>query len=164
MIAIKITQQKDFMGKLLTTDVFDYFLVNDATIETFNTFHIDGKIHKNFYSEDDKEIIDNKEYSSWKTLRPTCFDLIKGKRTPLGFKFVFYLNDEEKNKLISEHGNSILPQQVSLGLNIKYSNGEMILTTGTAFNIFTLDKEIEKNWDTYIQGFLDKNNIEYELL
>lgn len=165
MIAIKIQRQKDFMGKLLTSEVFDAFLVNEATIETFNTFHIDGKIHKDFYKSDTQsDDIPVNEFSSWKELRPICLDLIKGKRTPLGFKFIFYLDNSSKKELIVTTGSDILPEQVSLGLNIKYSGGEMVLTTGTAFNIFTLDKEIEKAWDTYIPSFLDKNNIEYELL
>lgn len=165
MIAIKIQRQKDFMGKLLASEVFDAFLVNEATIETFNTFHIDGKIHKDFYKSDaQSDDIPVNEFSSWKELRPICLNLIKGKRTPLGFKFIFYLDDSSRKELIAANGSDILPEQVNLGLNIKYSGGEMVLTTGTAFNIFTLDKEIEKAWDSYIPSFLDKNNIEYELL
>lgn len=165
MIAIKIQRQKDFMGKLLASEVFDAFLVNEATIETFNTFHIDGKIHKDFYKSDTQsDDIPVYEFSSWKELRPICLDLIKGKRTPLGLKFIFYLDDSSRKELIAANGSDILPEQINLGLNIKYSGGEMVLTTGTAFNIFTLDKEIEKAWDSYIPSFLDKNNIEYELL
>ena len=162
-------KQKDFMTKILATDIFDFFLVNEITIETYNTFNINGKINKEFYNDsalDDKaeSSVNADKYSNWSTLRPVCLNLIKGKRTPLGFKFVFYLDDAHKSKLISENEIGILPDQVVLGLNIKYANGEMILTTGTAYNIFTLDKELEKVWDNYIPGFLDKNNIEYEIL
>ncbi|SFP53200.1 hypothetical protein SAMN04487928_103109 [Butyrivibrio proteoclasticus] len=165
MIAIRIQKQKDFMGKLLTSEIFDTFLVNEATIETFNTFHIDGKLHKDFYnSVDSSDYIPDSDFSLWKNLRPICLDLIKGKRTPLGFRFIFYLGGSLREALINASGSDILPEQVNLGLNIKYSSGEMILTTGTAFSIFTLDKEIEKAWDSYIPSFLDKNNIEYELL
>jgi len=169
MKAIKIQSQKDFMTKILTTDIFDFFLVNEITIETYNTFNINGRINNEFYndvdSDDNTKLTDKaNQYSTWSVLRPVCFNLIKGKRTPLGFKFVFYLDDENKAKLISENEISILPEQVVLGLNIKYANGEMILTSGTAFNIFTLDKELEKAWDSYIPSFLDKNNIEYEIM
>ena len=124
MIAIKIQRQKDFMGKLLASEVFDAFLVNEATIETFNTFHIDGKIHKDFYKTDaQSDDIPANEFSSWKELRPICLDLIKGKRTPLGFKFIFYLGDSPKKELIATTGSDILPEQVRLGLNIKYAAG-----------------------------------------
>ncbi len=169
MIAIKITKQKDFMGKLLTSELFDSYLVNEVTIETFNTFNIDGKINKAFYdvnpaSDESDASQAIAEYSSWSALRPICLELMKGKRTPLGFKFIFYLDNTAKAQLVSSSGSDILPENVSLGLNIKFSGSEMIITTGCAYNTFTLDKEIEKVWDAYIPKFLDNNAIEYEIL
>ena len=92
MIAVKISSKKDFMAKLLTTELFDSYYVEEATIETFNTFNIDGHINRDFYKNDDLEgesaVPD--EYSKWSELRTLCFDLIKGKRTPLGFKFILH--------------------------------------------------------------------------
>ena len=168
MIAIKILKQKDFMAKLLTSDIFDNYLVNELTIETYNTFHIDGKINKAFYDnnstdeDDSSKTLDN--YSTWSTLRPICLDLIKGKRTPLGFKFIFYLKEDSKTKIINSADSDLLPEQVNLGLNVKFTGSEMQITTGCAYNIFTLEKEIEKKWDEYIPRFLDNSNIEYEIL
>ena len=40
------------MAQLLKGNLFDSFLLEEATIETFNTFTIDGRIHKEFYSEE----------------------------------------------------------------------------------------------------------------
>ena len=45
MIALQIADTKTFMQKLLLTDTFDRFLMLEATITTFNTFHIDGTLH-----------------------------------------------------------------------------------------------------------------------
>ena len=162
MIALMISNKKDFMARLLTTDLFDSFLVEEATIDTFNTFHIEGKIHREFYKNDDDYSEDNTlpEYSSWSDLKTTCFDLIKGKRTPLGFKFTFHPSNDIKAKVLANAGLPVNPEDVLLGLNIRFSSGNIILTTGCAFKTFTLDKTIEKAWDEFIPSFLNNSNID----
>ncbi len=166
MIAIKINNKKEFMSKLLVSELFDKFYVEEATIDTFNTFHIDGKLHKDFYKNDPDftEESFSDALSSWETLKPVCFSLIKGKRTPLGFKFIFHAGKALKNSIIQNADASFNAEDVTLGLNIRFSNGEVILTTGTAFSTFTMDKTIEKAWDSYIPSFLEKSDISTELL
>lgn len=165
MIALKILQQKNFMAKLLTTELFDSFLVEEVTIDTFNTFTIDGRIHKEFFKdseETDKTI--NSEFSCWSRIRPIALSLIKGKQTPLGFKFILHLSDSDKLALLSDADMDISPDQISLGINLRFSQGEVIITTGVSYNIFTLDKSAEKAWDEYIPSFLESNGIEADLL
>ena len=156
------------MSKLLASELFDLFQVEEAEVTTFNTFHIDGRIHKDFYKDvpagaDSADAMPG-EYSTWKDMKPICYELIKGKRTPLSFKFVFYLNEEAKSRLIKEADAGIDDSQVRLGLNIRFINSDVILTTGCAISIFTLDKSIEKAWDNYIPSFLDNNSIDNEIL
>ena len=55
MIAIKIMKQKNFMAKLLTSELFDNFLVEEVVIDTYNTFTVDGHIHNEFYKNADDE-------------------------------------------------------------------------------------------------------------
>ena len=50
MIALQIKEVKSFMGKLLGTECFDSFLLEEAVITTYNTFHIDGRINREFFS------------------------------------------------------------------------------------------------------------------
>ncbi len=166
MIAIKIQKQKNFMSKLLTTELFDSCLVEEATIETYNTFSIDGRIHKEFYKDtnEDQEDIPQEEFSKWEKLRPICLELIKGKRTPLGFKFVLHLDKNSKDKLFQGIDSDISADQVSFGIIIKYAQGEVFITTGVSYSIFTLDKEAEKAWDKYIPSFLESNGIETEIM
>ena len=80
MIALKITNIKQFMGKLLGSETFDSFLLEEASISTYNTFFIDGHQNKDFYTTEEWNDQDIRPYdfSMWKTLRPLCFDLIKG--------------------------------------------------------------------------------------
>ena len=162
MIAVKISSKKDFMAKLLTTELFDNYYVEEATIETFNTFNIDGHINRDFYRNDDPEgesaVPD--EYSKWSELRTLCFDLIKGKRTPLGFKFILHPDNKTKNRIVESAGAGLNPSEVLLGINIRFTGDTIIITTGTAFKIFSLDKTIEKAWDEYIPSFMSHSGID----
>ena len=165
MIALRIKQQKNFMAKLLTTDLFDTFVVEEATIDTFNTFSIDGRIHKEFYKDSDEpEASSDSEFSGWSKIRPIALSLIKGRQTPLGFKFILHLGNDKKTELLKDADMDISPDQLSLGINIRYSQGEVIITTGVSYAIFTLDKSAEKAWDEYIPSFLESNDIEADLL
>ena len=166
MIAIKVLKQKQFMAKLLTTELFDDFLVETATIDSFNTFSIDGRIHKDFYKDTNTspEVIPTEAFSKWKKLRPICLELIKGKQTPLGFKFILHLSDLQKSVFFQGIDSDISQDQVDFGINIKFASGEVVITTGIAYSIFTLDKEAEKAWDNYIPSFLESNGIETDLL
>ena len=93
MILCKIKDKKDFMGKLLTGDIFDSFLLKEALICGPVPFHIDGHINRAFFDETDGDNSYASTYESipWKDIRPVCFDLIKGKKTPTRFSFVLYV-------------------------------------------------------------------------
>ena len=109
MIALKLTNVKACMSHLLLMDTFDSFLLIEGEIMTFNTFKIDGFIQKNFYTSEELEQMGTlPEYAYWKQLREYCFSLIKGKKTPLGFRFVFSLSPKNIARLI---------EQNKLGLN-----------------------------------------------
>ena len=71
------------MSKFLAGDAFDSFLLEQATISTYNTFTIDGRQNRDFYTleEWEDQEIRPYEFTAWKKIRPVCFDLIKGKRT-----------------------------------------------------------------------------------
>ena len=166
MIAIRITKQKIFMSKLLTTDLFDLFLLEEAQIDTYNTFRIDGRIHREYYKDSffDDTSLPSEEFTRWGKLRPICLDLIKGKVTPLSFRFVLHLDNSSKEKLISQSEINLSPDQITFGLNISFSSGEVIMTTGISTNVFTLDKSAEKAWDKYVPGFMESNGISTEIL
>ena len=50
MISLQITDIKDFMAKLLKTDLFDHFLMPEAVITTSVTCHIDGTLNTSFFA------------------------------------------------------------------------------------------------------------------
>ena len=92
MTALQIKNTKNFMNMLLVNGEFDDFEVEEAAVATFNTFHIDGRIVREFFSEDEIRELEEKEelseFSKWRDIRPVCFQLIKGKKTPVSFHVV----------------------------------------------------------------------------
>ena len=165
MIAVKINNIKDFMTKLLVKDTFDNLYVSEATISTYNTFQINGLINKNFYTSEEPESNDSAEYSLWKKLRPFCFELIKGSKTPSFLKIIFLLATEDITKLIEKNDLGFTLDDINgLVLNIKYSEGEITCITGSSIKLFTMDKSLEHAFDSYVKQFLSQNNIDFEEL
>ena len=165
MILCKINDKKDFMGKLLAGECFDSFLLKEAAIYGFVPYQIDGHINKAFFGDesDDSAAFTAYEYAQWKDIRPVCFDLIKGKRTPTKFIFVLYLKPEAMTAMFDKAGISATESLVqNLILNIRFEQGEMSITTAVDYSGFTLDKHAEQLWDTTTMKFLDKKEIFYE--
>lgn len=164
MTSYKITNKKDFMGKLLAGDCFSSFLLKEAGIHSYVPFTIDGHINKDFFegSEETAESLTS-PYVPWDMVRPTCFDLIKGKRTPTSFQFVLYLKPESMEALFAKE--ELAPADFliqNLILNIRFEKGELTLTTAVDYSGFSLDKSGEQLWDLTIRKFLSKKEIAFE--
>lgn len=162
MIALALTDVKECMGKLLLSETFDPFYFIEGEIVTFSTFTIDGYLKKDFY---DAENAPEREYALWKDVREFCFSIIKGKRTPLSFKFILGLSDSNIEKLLLQQELDFKPQDVrGLYINLKYDGQNLQCTTGTAMNLFTMDKSLEQAWDKMVQKFFTQKEIKYEVL
>lgn len=167
MLALKIIDIKDFMNKLLIQDTFDQFEMIESSITTFNTFSIDGKLHTDFFDSDYQNSLKeaNCNYSLWKDLKPYCFSIIRGKRTPVQFKFIFQLPSRQTAAFLFQQNCSISPDSVGgLFLNIHYKNKELYCTTGIGFRTFVADSSVKIIWDSYVSSFLRKHNIAFEQL
>ena len=155
------------MGKLLSSEAFDSFLVEEASVSTYNTFLIDGHQNRDFYSTEeweDKEIRPY-DFSTWKQIRPICYSLIKGTKTPCAFKFILHVIPDYVASILKGSDTGITPQQIkALVLTIKYDGTTLTLVTGTAFHTFIMDKTVDIMWDTAVKKFLDKREIAFEEL
>lgn len=165
MIALELTDIKDFMNKLLRSEVFDHFLLQEAMITSSATYTINGQITKGFYS--DEEIaelhLEGCRFLPFSLLKGNCFDLIKGKKTPSAFRFVFLLSPTNMEKTIAAVGSSYKPSDVTgMYINLKYQNQLLSLTTGIAYNVFSTDKTLESEWDKMVIKFLKQNEISFE--
>ena len=64
MIALNIEEMKPFTTKLFVGEVFDRFLVKEASVTTYNTFTIDGAIRSGYYTAEEKEALNLGELST----------------------------------------------------------------------------------------------------
>ena len=164
MKAFKILNIKQFMTTLLSTEVFDLFYLEEAVITTYNTFTIDGHINFEFYPSEILNQMDSiSNFSSYKSIKPILFSLIKGKYTPISFRISLLIPKEKKgrfeeqiNKLQDDNGIS------NFTLNIKYDGTSIILITSTALETFQLNHDSSKQWDENMSYWLFSNQIEWE--
>ncbi len=155
MLALRITSLTNFMNQLLTGDVFDPFLLEEAVIAMAVTYTIDGHIHKEFYPEEERgaDMLPY-ELKPWSEVKGLCFDLIKGRRTPLHFKFVLHLKPEQTVKLFAKEQVADPSVVKALALTVKYDEKGALLTTGIAYNTFVMDREPERIWDRAVLQYL----------
>ena len=162
MIALKIEEQKVFTSGLFVGEMFDSFLVREVQIVTFNTFSIDGRIRRGYYSAEESEERNLEEFSQWKTIKPFCFSVIKGKHLPESFRVVLMLSEDAKGRLLSKRLPQTSAETVGgLYLNIQYENNEMRVVTGTSMKTFTMDKSVEWEWDACVREFLKKWKVAF---
>ena len=161
MIALKLTNRKLFMKHLLLTETFDHFLFIEGEITTFSKFSIDGYLQKSFFEDTEQP---NVEFSFWKQIRDYCFSIIKGKQTPLNFKFIFSLSPENTARLITQNQLDFHPEDVQgLYLNIRFDGTDLLCITGTSLKTFSMDRSLEQAWDKMVQKFFIQKEIAFEL-
>ena len=161
MIQYTIQSVKDFIQAFLCSELFDTFYLSEGQITTFNTYHIDGHFKKEFFQDlKETDAVPDREYSFWKENRSFCFDLIKGKRVPLQFKFVLLLSPSQLTALLAQENLTFSLADIrGCFLNIAYRDGQLTCTSGTALATFSLDKSLEEAWDKSLSRFLGSHNF-----
>jgi len=164
MIALKIEDIRQFTSSLFLGDLFDKFLVREASIVTFNTFTIDGRVKHGYYTEAELEEKKIEEYSAWAVVKPVCFSLIKGKKLPGSFQIVLQIPPADVERFLSYSQLGIRSEQIKgLYLNIRYEEGRLNCVTGTSINFFTLDKSLDAEWDEAVKRFFREKGIPYTI-
>ncbi len=167
MTSLSILNVKEFMNILLRSETFDGFLLSEGSITTYMAFHLDGRCRADFFSPEDEYYsqVNQENYIPFSLARPVCFDLIKGKRTPSSFHFVFQLSSENQAKTLSSIGSNLLPDDISgMYINLTYHNQQLTCTTGVSCRVFSLDKSLEQAWDELVKRFLKAHRIPFEEL
>lgn len=163
MIALHILDTRAFMKHFLVTNTFDKWCISEGTITTFCTYSIDGSWQRDFYDPDGQDAQHDLKLTPWSFVREFCFSVIKGKHTPLAFKFVFVLPEDSVQSFLTSNALTISPEEIGgLFLNISFRNKKLLLTTGTALRTFTMDRSVDTAWDTYVREFLKKCQIASE--
>jgi hypothetical protein len=165
MLALQITHLKTLMSQLLIADTFHIFLLESASITTANTYTVDGRMHRRFFSNEETEgaSLNPYEFAKWEDMQSFCLGLIKGKRTPLSFKFVFQLMPEHMERLLTQNGCSVPAEQIkALVFTIHFDGTKALLTTGSSYHTFLMTKEPEEIWDKSLSKYLSQKGIAYE--
>lgn len=158
MISLQINDIKNFMSALLIGTTFDFLSVAEVSLTTFNTFHINGHINKNFYTTEELDKLKDKKFSSWAQIKPICFNLIKGTKTPDKFKITFCMPTDDYDTIITKSGSNMTSNNIAgLYVHFTYENGILSAITATSLSIFTMDKTLDQYWDSTIHSFLVKN-------
>lgn len=165
MLALQIKDIKTFMNKLLSSDTFNRFFLKEAQIQTGNTFFINGHLNKSFFSREELEDWEQLFYDlvPWKDMQGICFQLIKGKKLPLLFKLTLVYHPQDSQTLLKEADASEYSSLLkSFVLTVKYDQKGLLLTTGTSFSTFIMDKTVDSLWDEALRRFLIQNGIDFD--
>lgn len=155
MVNIHIEDKKTFTSNLFIKDAFDDYLLVEAAITTFNTYTIDGRIQKKFYTDEEYGLLGSPLLSRWGDMKKICFEMIKGNKTPLKFKIVLKLSEEKTRDIVSKAGGSLTENDIQgLLLNIRYENDSMDCITAATLKIFSMDKSVEEEFDRYMNKML----------
>lgn len=140
------------MTKLLSKEVFDFFLLEKADIKTAIDYHIEGRLHDSFFDTD--ELRPEEDFEIWQRIRPLCYEMIKGKKMPLSFSIVLRAPQKLQKEVLNSHTADVKNNVSSLMLCIRMEQRQINCITGTALSTFSLNKEAENSWDEWCQNFL----------
>jgi len=166
MKAFSMKDQKQFMNLLLKSGLFDHFLLAEATIHGAVSYHVDGRINREFFGAEELAELtaDGSEYLPFSRLRAICYELIRGTHTPLYMKFVFLLSPANAEKTLAAADTGFCAGDVSgMFLNLTFRDGAMTLTTGVSYRAFTPDHSLDAAWDALAARFLSSHGISFDL-
>ena len=166
MKAFYLKDQKQFMNRLLKSELFDHFLMAEATIHSAISYHVDGHINRDFFDTEELDALsaDGSEYLPFSHFRPVCYELIRGKHTPLYLQFVFLLSSANAKKTITSSDTGFTTEDVNgIYLNLTFRDGQLVLTTGVSYRTFTLDHSFDHVWDTLAARLLTSHGIDFDV-
>ena len=167
MRAFQIRETGSFMSGLLSGDLFDAFLLEEASLHTAVHWQTDGRVNRDFYDSETWNDPAQRPYelAQWKQVRPYFRELIKGTRAPSSFRFVLHLKPETMTALLSRAGLSGLSDSIAaLVLTIRYDGKQVSLVTGVGMKTFMMDRSADKMWDDAMQRFLVRADIAFDPL
>ena len=161
MLSLKILEMNRFMGKLLKGESFDGFLLKEGFLRTNIEYRFQGQLYAEYFDTSGQEQLEEK-YVYWGELRPTVFELIKGKRTPLAFSFTLLMTKNDTAQLLARRQVNVGEDSPSLFLQIRFDHGVGHIVTGTARNMFTLDKSLDEAWDAEVKQLMKAMELSVE--
>lgn len=162
-----------FMTQLLSSGCFDSFLLEEATIRMAVTYHIDGRLNRDFYDTDvwNDPARTPGTFIPWSDIRPYCHDCIRGKQAPASFQFVLRLKPAYIPASLGDTPDSTKAAVSSLAISIHLpaaaagsspAERGIHLVTGISYSSFVLDRSAEAAWDHTMERFLAAKGFDFE--
>ncbi len=149
MQSFDITNRKEFMSKLLKSDLFDTFEVREVVAHMAFKLILAGERNQDYFKDILEEETSNlSHFLTWGEIRKHVYELMSGHKLPTYFKIILSTNTEKTEGLS--------PDASTFYLNITFKDNQMSCSTGMAYKTFTLDKSSEQLWDEKIKNFLFK--------
>jgi len=167
MTALQITEIGSLMNQMLKGNMFDSFLLKEASVTQAYETTIDGTVRESFYSAEEAERLGltGFRYVPFSHVRPLCLNLLKGSRMPEAFRFVFLLSPQNQAGTISRSGTGFSTEDITgLFLNLIYRDNSLVCTTGISYRIFSMDKSLEAEWDRLVEVFFRQHGIAVDKL
>ncbi len=152
MVAFTLERVSAFMGSLLSTDAFDSYGVHEITIMKGFNLIIEGNQGAVLESGTSSEETEEQVAAApgpvlYGTVRPLCFDAVKGKVLPEFMRFVLTAPAGTLKRLTAESGGPVDETNIlSLALNITYRNGAITVTSGTSAKDIFAGKAVDTAW------------------
>ena len=149
MQTFPISNRKEFMTKLLKSELFDSFEVKEIVIHTAFKLIIDGKRNMDYF-----DTLNDETYSkllTWGEVRKNVYELMQGNKMPTYFKIILGTNTDKTT--------SISTDVSAFYLNIHFKENQITCSTGTSYKTFTLDQSADTLWDEKMKHFLFKYNF-----
>ena len=162
MIGLSIQDIKNFMEGMLTGNMFDKFYLCDGEIQTFTEFHLGGYLNRPYFDSEEWENLEGRKLCLWSEMKPFVFQLIRGHKLPVRFKFVFQLSRENTVWLLEKHRLPVREEDIGgLFMNITYEHQKLVCTSGVSYKTFIMDKTLEQCWDETVCQYFKQNHIAY---
>lgn len=160
MKAYRAEDLRSFTQALFTRDSFDPFLVLEAEFRTYCLFSVRGNTERGWYTDEELETEQVEDYTSWKKLRPVCFSLIRGRKTPISFRITFRLPPAEEEELLQESSGGVRSEELGgFFLNVKYEDGKLLCFSASSINRFPPDRVLEEAWDRRAEQFFREHGL-----
>ena len=162
MIGLSIQDIKNFMAGMLTGNMFDKFYLCDGEIQTFTEFHLGGYLNRPYFDSEEWENLEGRKLCLWSEMKPFVFQLIRGHKLPVRFKFVFQLSRENTVWLLEKRRLPVREEDIGgLFMNITYEHQKLVCTSGVSYKTFIMDKTLEQCWDETVCQYFKQNHIAY---
>ena len=163
MVSYNVIEVRKCMNELLLKNTFDFFLLQEATINTFASFNIDGHRLDDFFSDVELDKMDERDsLMPYEMFRDWCYNIVKGKKAPLSFQIIFALPCDIVEQIAMANELSVAASDMHLVAIFRFVDGNLTITTGTSMKEFSLDKSLEHAFDKWMFDFLNSAGIVFD--